>query len=170
MSVSTSAERVGWGCASMPGSACRRFSAIVMSKPPESSSRRGSEPSGEFPPKHASPQGESCDGLLEDFGKAVDVGFGALFRDGHEQAVAFEWMTGVDAAGGAELDHVVDVGVQLERELAHDGLVVPQLDAVERAQRLARVVRAGDEQLAELDDPLAAEPAEVDHPGERVER
>ena len=68
------------------------------------------------------------------------------------------------------LDHGVDVGVQRDGELPHDGLLVQQLDAVERRERLARVGGALEQQLAELDEPLAAEPAQVDHPRERVER
>ncbi len=45
-----------------------------------------------------------------------------------------------------------------------------RLDAVDRGQALAGVVGAADEQLAELDQPPAAEPAQVDHPAERVQR
>ena len=37
-------------------------------------------------------------------------------------------------------------------------------------ERLARVVRAREQQLAELDDPAAPEPRQVDDAGERVER
>jgi hypothetical protein len=44
------------------------------------------------------------------------------------------------------------------------------LDAVERGEALAGVVRALNEQLAELDEPLATQPAQVDHPAEGVER
>ena len=59
---------------------------------------------------------------------------------------------------------------QPHRELAHDRLLVQRLDAVERGQRLARVVRALQQQLAELDEPAAAQPGEVDDAGQRVER
>ena len=56
----------------------------------------------------------------------------------------------------------VDRRVELDRELAHDGLLVQQLDAVERRERCARVGGALEQQLAELDEPAAAEPAQVD--------
>ena len=57
-----------------------------------------------------------------------------------------------------------------DRELADDRLLVQQLDAVERGQRLARVRGALQEQLAQLDDALAPEPRQVDDAAERVER
>ena len=41
---------------------------------------------------------------------------------------------------------------------------------VERGERLARVVRAREQQLAQLDDPAAPQPGQVDDAGERVER
>ena len=63
-----------------------------------------------------------------------------------------------------------DVGVEAQRELADHGLLVQLLDAVERGEPLARVVRAREQQLAELDDAAAAEPGQVDDAGERVER
>ena len=44
-------------------------------------------------------------------------------------------IAGVDALGGAALDHRVDGRVELDRELAHDRLLVQQLDAVERRER-----------------------------------
>ena len=59
---------------------------------------------------------------------------------------------------------------QAHGELAHHRLLVQRLDAVERGQRLARVVRALQQQLAELDEPAAAQPGEVDDAGQRVER
>ena len=64
----------------------------------------------------------------------------------------------------------VDRRVELDRELAHDRLLVQQLDAVERGERRARVGGALEQQLAQLDEPAAAEPAQVDDAGERVER
>ena len=77
----------------------------------------------------------------------------------------------VDAALGAELDHVVR---RRRRSLSANsrttGWSCSAVDAVDRGQRLARVVRARHEQLAELVDPLAAEPAQVDHARERVQR
>ena len=76
----------------------------------------------------------------------------------------------VDALLGAAAPHGRDVGVEAQRELAHDRLLVQLLDAVERARALARVVRAREQQLAELDDARAAEPRQVDDAGERVER
>ena len=76
----------------------------------------------------------------------------------------------VDAAAQAAPAHGGDVGVQAQRELAHDRLLVELLDAVDRGQPLARVVGAGEQQLAELDDPAAPEPAQVDDAGERVQR
>ena len=62
----------------------------------------------------------------------------------------------VDALRDAAPAHGGDVGVEPQRELAHDGLLVQRLDAVERGERLARVVRAGEQQLAELDDARGA--------------
>ena len=52
--------------------------------------------------------------------------------------------------------------VELDRELAHHRLLVQQLDAVERGERLARVGGALQQQLAQLDEAAAAEPAQVD--------
>ena len=56
------------------------------------------------------------------------------------------------------------------RELAHDRLVVDRRDPVEREQPLAGVGGALEHQLGELDDPAPPQPAEVDDPGERVQR
>ena len=63
-----------------------------------------------------------------------------------------------------------DVGVEAHGELAHHRLCVQRLDALQRGERLARIVGAGQQQLAELDDPAAPEPGEVDDAAERVER
>ena len=63
-----------------------------------------------------------------------------------------------------------DGRVELDRELAEDRCVEEQLDAVDGCERLAGVGRALEHQLAELDDALPAEPAEVDHAGQRVQR
>src|SRR5581483_8650513 len=77
---------------------------------------------------------------------------------------------GVDAARGAAALDGGDVGVEAQRELADRGLLVQRRDARQRAERLARVVGAREQQLAELDDPAASEPGEVDDATERVER
>ena len=66
---------------------------------------------------------------------------------------------GVDALATQRRAHRGDVGVEPQRELAHDRLLVQRRDPVDRAQPLARVVRAREQQLAELDDPAPAEPA-----------
>ena len=58
----------------------------------------------------------------------------------------------------------------MHRELADHRLLAERLHALDRAQRLARVVRAREQQLPELDDPGAAQPRQVDDGGERVER
>ena len=78
--------------------------------------------------------------------------------------------TRVDAVAQAAAAHRGDVGVQAQRELAHDRLLVQLLDALDRGQLLARVVGAGQQQLAQLDDPAPPQPAQVDDAGERVER
>ncbi len=66
--------------------------------------------------------------------------------------------------------HRGDVGVEAQRELAHDRLLVRLVDAGQRRQQLAGVVRARQQQLAELDDPAASQPRQVDDAAERVER
>ncbi len=55
-------------------------------------------------------------------------------------------------------------------ELADHGLRMPRLHAVDRAQRLAGVVGALQQQLAQLDDALPAQPRQVDDAAQRVER
>ena len=115
-------------------------------------------------------------GGAEDVGQAVDVGLGALLGDGDEQAVgvlvvlAAEREARVDAGVLAAGDDAIDRRLQAHGELAHHRLLVQRLDAVERRQCLARVVRALQQQLAELDEPAAAQPGQVDDAGQRVER
>ena len=84
--------------------------------------------------------------------------------------VAGERVARGDALGGDQIEDLVDGSVEADRELAGDRRVVQQLDPVDRGQALARVGGAADQQLAQLDDPAAAEPGEVDRPGERVQR
>ena len=142
MSVSTIALRRGccsWP--SMPGSACRRFSAMRHARASVSTSARRSM---------------SC--------------LGALLGDRDQQDVVPDGVARVHAALGAELDHVARRSARAARTRARPAGRATALDAVDRGQRLARVVRARHQQLAELDDPLAAEPAQVDHARERVQR
>ena len=75
----------------------------------------------------------------------------ALLGDRDQQAVVLERQARVDALGGAALDDRVDGRVELDRELAHDRLLVQQLDAVERRQLRAGVGGALEQQLAQLD-------------------
>ena len=111
-------------------------------------------------------------------GEAVDVLAGTSLGDRHEQATAVLGTTGqrlqvgsgVDALGGATTAHGGHVGVQADRELADHGLLVELLNAGQRGERLAGVVGACQQQLAELDDPLPSKPGEVDDPAQRVER
>ncbi len=58
--------------------------------------------------------------------------------------------------------------VEAQRELADHRLGVQWLDSIQRGEHLARVVRARQQQLAQLDDPAAAEPRQVDDAPERV--
>ena len=100
----------------------------------------------------------------------------ALLGERDEQAVgelvvlAAQREAGVHALLLAAADDRVDIRVQAHGELADDRLLVQRADAVERGQRLAGVVRALQQQLAELDEAVAAQPAEVDDAAERVER
>ena len=76
----------------------------------------------------------------------------------------------VDAGAGTARADGRDVGVEADGELAHDGRLVQSMDAVQPGERGAGVVGAREQQLAQLDEPAPAEPAEVEHAGERVER
>ena len=92
-------------------------------------------------------------------GEPVDVGARALLGDRDQQDVVLaapapgftpcSWQRATTLSTGA---------LELHGELAHDRLRVQRLDAVERRQRLARVVRALQQQLAELDEPVLAQP------------
>ena len=84
--------------------------------------------------------------------------------------VAAQRIAGVDPPRKAAVDHPLDRRVERDRELAHHRLLVQQSHAVELGQPLACVGGALQHQLGELDDPLAAEPAQVDDPRQRVER
>ncbi len=63
----------------------------------------------------------------------------------------------------------VDIRVQAHGELADDRPLVQLLNAVEPRERLARIVRPRQQELAQLDDPGPPEPRQVDDPGQRVE-
>ena len=139
----------------MPGSACRWFSSIGL---------MGSLLAG-------SPCGTVArlggDRRAEHLREPVDVGARAPLGDRDEQPAAVLLAAAervqvdarVDAVLGAAAPDRGDVGVEAQRELADHGLLVELLDALERRELLARVVRAGEQQLAQLDDPAASEPA-----------
>ena len=112
----------------------------------------------------------------EHLGQPVDVRPRAPLGDRHEQpvgvlgVVAPERIAGVDPLLAAARDHLPDGRVELDRELAHHRLVVQRRDPVDRGQPLAGVRGALEHQLGQLDDPALAQPAQVDHAGERVQR
>src|SRR4051794_18524617 len=105
----------------------------------------------------------------------VDLRAGAALGDRDEQAaivlgvLAAKRVSGCDAALRAAVEDRPDGSVEANRELAHDRRLVDQLDAVDRAQPLARVGGALNQQLAQLAEAAAAEPGEVDHRAERVQ-
>ena len=100
----------------------------------------------------------------------------APLRERHQQpvlvlrVVAAERIPRADSLGRAPVEHVSDRCVEGDRELADRRGLVQQLDAVDRAEALPRVGGAANEQLPELDEASLAEPGEVDHAGQRVER
>ena len=68
------------------------------------------------------------------------------------------------------VEHLADRRVEPHGELADDRRVVQQLDPVDRGEPLPRVGGAPHQQLAQLAEALAAEPGQVDHRAERVQR
>src|SRR3954468_13661981 len=107
----------------------------------------------------------------DDLRKPVDVLPRPALCDRDQQTVlvlrvvVLEPVARVDAFGPRPLANSVEVG-QPDGELAHHGPRVDQLGA----EGLARVCGAAQHQLADLDDAAVAEPGQVDHPGEGVER
>ena len=76
----------------------------------------------------------------------------------------------IDPALAAAGDDPVHRRGHGDREFARHRLLVEQLDAVDGAQALAGVGGAPEHQGRQLDESLATQPAEVDHPGQGVER
>ena len=103
------------------------------------------------------------DGGPEDVGEPVDVGAVAALGERDQQPAAVGVAAGERVQVGPGVDPVLaqrrltaatsTSASEAQRELADDGLVVQGLDAVQRGERLARVVGAREQQLAELDDP-----------------
>ena len=95
----------------------------------------------------------------------------AALGDRHEQPVlvlgivAAEPVAGVDPGAAGALEQPVEVR-HAHGELAGHRAGVDRLEP----QRLARVVGAAKHQLGQLHEAALAEPREVDHAGERVER
>ena len=116
------------------------------------------------------------DRRLERARQAVDVGLRPALGDRDEEAVlvlgvvAAERVAGGDAVVGAAVEHLLDRGVERDRELAGNRRIVEELDAVDRGERLPRVGGAPDHELAELDQAALAEPDEVEDAAERDQR
>ena len=102
--------------------------------------------------------------------EAVDVLARALLGDRDQQAVVLEREAGVDALGGAALDDGVHGRVEPTANSRTTGCSCSSSTPSSSASAVARVGGALQQQLAELDEAAAAEPAQVDHAGERVER
>src|SRR5215203_1543300 len=77
--------------------------------------------------------------------QAVDIPLGPAFRYGDEQpalvlgVLAGEWIAGGDPVLCDAVQDLLDGRVEPDRELAHDGRVVDELNSVERGKPLARV-------------------------------
>ena len=133
------------------------------------------------PPPPAAPtcSRSAATARAEDFGEPVDVRARAPLGDRDEQPAvvlarplsACSVDARVDALLGAAAAHGRDVGVEAQRELADDGLLVQPLDAVERRERArARSGCAASSSSPSSTMPAAAEPRQVDDAGERVQR